>query len=329
MTQFWALLRLELSQWKVAFNMSAGRNKKKDHTVSRMLGILALVLFIAVYMVFLELKAMDLFQFMGKPELLPKLLVTFSMLLTFMLGLFQVISSLYFSKDIAILGYLPVKSTTTYAARFCGSLVQEIATSMLFIVPGTIVYFTRVGFDAGMLIRALLATVFSPVIPLCLAALLAGLLTKLPGFWKHREMVTTIFSILVILGTFFLSFSISSMQSSAASDEAGFQNTLKMVSDLLDGITVSLPPLRWFSEGLAVGGLNLLLGIAASAAALALIIFLFGKNYMRVASQALENAVTGIIVDMNMVLHIHFFRVKGVLKCLGHYLLVILPSEEY
>lgn len=291
MKQFRALLRLELSQWKISLSMAGGRKEKKDRSVTRMLGVLALVSIVAVYMVFLELKVMDILQILGVPQLLPKLLVTFSMLLTFMMGLFQVISSLYFSRDIAILGYLPIKSRIAYAARLTGSLVQEIFISLIFILPGTIIYFTRMGFDGGMLARALVVTVFSPVLPLCLAALLAGILTKLPGFWRHREIVTTVFSVIVIFATLFMSFTVSNLQNSSGDQEA-LTNTIKMVTDRIDGVTMTIPPVRWFSSGLVDGGMNLVWGLLGSCAAFVLVCWLFGRNYLPVASRALEN--TGI-----------------------------------
>ncbi len=304
MKQFRALLRLELSQWKISLSMAGGRKEKKDRSVTRMLSVLALVSIVAVYMVFLELKVMDILQVLetnmgvaGATKLLPKLLVTFSMVLTFMMGLFQVISSLYFSRDIAILGYLPVKSRIAYAARLCGSLVQEIFISLIFILPGTIIYFIRMGFDGGMLARALVVTVFSPVIPLCLAALLAGVLTKLPGFWRHREIVTTAFSIIVILATLFMSFSLSNLQNSSE-DQEKFTNAIKMLTDGMDGVTMSVPLVRWFSAGLVDGGMNLVWGVLGACGAFALVCWLFGGNYLPVASQALENTGVRKKVDL-------------------------------
>ncbi len=302
MKQFLALLGLELSQWKLSLSMSMslseGKKKKKDRAVTRTLGIIALVLFIAVYLVFIEIKVMDILIALGRPELLTKLLVTFSIVLTFVLGLFQVISSLYFSRDIAIIGYLPVRSSKVYAARLCGSLVQEIATSALFILPGTIIFFTKVGFDAGLLARSLLVTIVSPVLPTCLAALLAGLLTKVPGFWKHKEAVTTFFSILSIVAAFALSFGTSNLGTSADADPAALQNVINMIMEKFDGITMAIPPIRWFTAGIVEGGLNLVWGVLVSCGALALVCFLFGRNYISVATRSLENSGIGKKVDM-------------------------------
>ncbi len=297
MKQFLALLRLELSQFKISLSLADGRKRKRDSSVTRMLSVMALVAIVAVYMVFLELKVMDILMALGAPQLLPKLLVAFSVVLTFMMGLFQVISSLYFSRDIAILGYLPVKSRTVYMARICGSLIQEIVIALVFIIPGTIIYFTRVGFDGGMLARALLVTVLAPVIPVSLAALLAGILTKLPGFWKHREAVITVFSIIVILATLFVSFTLSNLQNATAGDE-GFVNSVKMITDKIDSVTMGIPPVRWLSAGLTEGGMNLVWGLLGACGALALVCWLFGGNYLPTASRALEN--TGIRKKVDM-----------------------------
>ncbi len=293
-----ALLRLELSQWKISFSQVSGIGRKADKKALRTLGIMAVVLFLAVWMVFMELKVMDVLISLQAPELLPQLLVMVSMILSLVMGLFQVISNLYFSRDILILGYLPVGSPTVYAGRLCGQLVEEIVISILFIMPATVIYFVRVEFDAGLLARALLVSAVSPVMPLSLGALLAGLLTKIPGFWKHREGVTTVFSVVMLLASIGIGFLVGQMQGSGAAEQESFANTITMIREKLSDITGSIPPIRWCSRGMTEGGLDLVLAVAVSAAAMALVCLLFGRGYLKEASRALET--TGIGRKVNM-----------------------------
>ena len=298
MTQFLALMRLEFSQWKTSMNVSAGTKQKKDRKVSRALLLLFLVGIIGAYLIFFEIKAMDILQPLGNPQLLLKFLTFAGMLISLVFGLFQVISSLYFSRDIAIIGYLPVRDRQVYAARLCGQLLEEIAINAVFILPGTVIYMTRLGFSAALLLRALLITCLAPVLPLCVCALLAGILTKIPGFWRHRETITTAFTIVVLIAYIALCAGFGGMTGASVDDDGSFQAMIMGLMNTLDGATVSMPPVRWHAEGLAFGGLNLLWALLADGAVFALAVLLFGRNYIACASKGLETAVTGKKVDM-------------------------------
>ena len=284
MKQFWSLMKLELSQWKMFFSTASAKNKS-SRGVSRALLAVMLVLIVGGYLVFFEVKAIQVLLMIGSPELLLKLIVTVSFLLTLVFSLLQLISSLYFSRDILILSGLPVKGTKIYASRLCAQLLSEIGISFVFLMSCSVVYMVHTEFSAALLLRTLALSVLTPILPVCFSALLAGLLTKVPGFWRHREFITTAFSVVFLLVYLVVIFLFNS-RISADSEVLNLQ--IQSVTKQIDGYTSSVLPIRWHADALAVGGISLLWALLTDAAALSLIIALFGRNYVSTACRGLE-----------------------------------------
>jgi len=297
MKQFLALLRLEISQWRSSLSMG-GRSQKKDRKLSRAAVILLMILIFAGYVVYFEVNALSLLQALGTPELLLKLLVFLSMIMTLMTGLVQAVSTLYFSKDVPILSYLPASSGKMYAARICAMLLEEICICALFVLPGTVLYLIRVSFDAVLLLRALCITVLAPVIPVCIVALLAGLITRIPGFWKHRELIMTVITVLLVLGAAGFSFLMGSVSGSTAAGGEDMTQLLQALTGATNTSISRLAPMRWCAEGLAAGGLNLLWAFLASCGALALLCLIWGPSYLATASRSAETAAGGKKIDL-------------------------------
>ena len=297
MKQFLALLRLELSQWRASLSMG-GRNQKKDRKLSRTAVILLMIVIAAVYLVFFELKALDLLQVLGTPKLLLKILVFLSMFMTLMTGLMQAVSTFYFSKDVPILSYLPASSSKMYAARLCAMLLGEIAICALFVLPGTVLYLIRITFDGGLLLRALLVTCLAPVLPVCIVTMLAGIITRIPGFWKHRELIMTVITVLLLLLWIAFSFFMGSFSGSSAAGGEDMTQLIQTLTRVTNGTVTRFAPIRWCADGLADGGLNLLWALLASCGGLVLVWAVWGPSYLATASRSAETETEGKKIDL-------------------------------
>ena len=297
MKQFLALLRLELSQWRASLSMG-GRNQKKDRKLSRTAVILLMIVIAAVYLVFFELKALDLLQVLGTPKLLLKILVFLSMFMTLMTGLMQAVSTFYFSKDVPILSYLPASSAKMYAARLCAMLLGEIAICALFVLPGTVLYLIRITFDGGLLLRALLVTCLAPVLPVCIVTMLAGIITRIPGFWKHRELIMTVITVLLLLLWIAFSFFMGSFSGSSAAGGEDMTQLIQTLTRVTNGTVTRFAPIRWCADGLADGGLNLLWALLASCGGLVLVWAVWGPSYLATASRSAETETEGKKIDL-------------------------------
>ncbi len=294
MTQFLALLRLELSG--ILSELSNSGNKQKGK-VSRGLMTVVLLVLVAGSLVWFEVRALDILIPLKSPEILLKMLVFASMLMTFVYGFLQVLSRMYFTKDIALLAYLPTRDTTVYTAKLSGQFLYEIAVSTLLILPGTVVYMVRLGFDAALLCRALMLCVLTPILPICLCAVISGALTKVPGFWKHRETVTTVFTVILLLGVFTFSF-FTGQAGGRSSDDESMRMMVTGLSSLTDEVIARVPPAAWGAEAMMGNWLSMLLLFAVSAASLGLCMLLFGRNYISEAASGNESTADFKKVDL-------------------------------
>ena len=243
MKAFLALLKLELSGWKSAFSLNTGKNTKNDKKLSRALVMVLMLVIVAGYLAFMEWNALDFLISVGAQDLLLKMVVALSMVMTLLMGVFQVMSSLYFSKDIAILSYLPADERVIYAARMAGQWIEEILISALMIVPCVGVYMYRLGFSLPLLLRCIAVTVLSPVLPLCVSALISWLLTQLSAFWRHRETVITALSTVFIVAYIAMSFFMG-QAGGRASDQEGFATLISAIRPAVERLTDSVPPVK-------------------------------------------------------------------------------------
>ena len=125
MKSFLALMRLEISG--IFSDMFArGDSSAKKKAFGRGAAIFGVMGVLAVMMVIFELRVLDVLISLKAADALLKLLVSASMFMTVMYGLLEVLSRLYFSRDIVILSYLPVKDFTLYSARLVGHMIAEI-----------------------------------------------------------------------------------------------------------------------------------------------------------------------------------------------------------
>ena len=297
MKSFFALIKLEISG--IFSDMFArGDSSAKKKAFGRGAAIFGVMGVLAVMMVIFELRVLDVLISLKAADALLKLLVSASMFMTVMYGLLEVLSRLYFSRDIVILSYLPVKDFTLYSARLVGHMIAEIGVSAIFILPGTIVFMSRIGFDAGLLLRALAVTVISPAIPVAFCALISGLISKVPGFWSHKELITTAFSLLIVVGAVFISYFSGQMGGSSVDNETLVQSVTS-ISGLIDRIVLAVPPIAWSARALTNGGTDMLLMILASAVSMLAVALLFSYHYIADTSRGSETAAPMKKVDLS------------------------------
>ncbi len=303
MRSFLALMKLEIGGIFSDLFAREQRPGKKKASIGRSAAFAIVMLLLAVGMVVFELRTLDVLISLRAADVLLKLLVALSMFMTAVYGLMEVLSRLYFSNDIRILSYLPVGDLMLYSSRLCAHMFSEIAVSAVFIIPGTVVFMTRTGFDAMLLLRALIVTVFSPMIPVLLCALISGLLSKVPGFWAHKETVTTVFSVLLVFVVMVFSFFSGQMGGSSVDDEALAKGMMDL-SGAIDRTILVLPPIGWAARALTDGGIDMLLMILVSIASALVISFLFSRGYIAAASQGTESSAPVKAVDVRgMELH--------------------------
>ena len=285
MLAYWKLLLLNrLAALKPSGRRREGQKRWKAVAAYTAYVLLALVLYGTV--VFLEMLVYNEAKAVGEPEAAIVLALLGCTLITLIYGFFYVISLLFFSKDNAFVGALPIPSWAVLAAKLSTVVLGEAGIALLVGAPLLVRYGVEMGMPAGFYARALCGLLFLPMAPVALAALLACLLIRISALWKRREGVTTVMTFVLLGGIIAAEMSLNMNMDE---EELG----ALIVSMILGrgGLTKKMlsayPPLGWLMQALAGRGLaawgNALLFMAFSAGSIALIIALFGRGYMRLA----------------------------------------------
>ena len=287
--QYVSLARLQL---RMGFNTvrfgssSKGGGDKK--AAMRMLGLLVLYAVLAGYVIFLEIKVMDAAIAMGLPGMLMQLVALAATMLSLLFCLVQSVTSLYFRKDTELYAPLPVRSRALYMARLTMIYLPECGVSAMILIPVSCVYMARTGFDLGFILTAAVLSLIIPLIPVALGALLGGAITLLPAYRKHREGLATAASMIFMLISVVLNYTLGRISGSAGVDEGAMMSMLSGREGQIASFAGAFPPARWAGQALMGDHGKLALLFAVGLAAVALTVLLFGGSYLDTAGLGQE-----------------------------------------
>jgi len=197
---------------------------------------------------------------LGQPEIVLGMALVISQVIILFFGLFYIMGTFYFSKDVEFIVPLPLKPYEVIAGKFIVIMINEYLTSMPILIPPVFIY--GIGMGEGVLywIKAVLILLTAPVVPLAVAAVLIVILMRFVNFRRHKDL----FAIAGGLLSLALGVGIS-MVAQYMPDNGNmefFENMLAGNAGLLEMIGRRFPPGLWATLGLAkhdVAGLGYLI----------------------------------------------------------------------
>ena len=300
MKQFWQLTALQL---KLTFGIATFKAQLKGNRKEKMRAIgslLAVVLIggglLAGYLILLN-SLFDLVMFNTIYDGLLAVSIMAGMLVVVVFGIPYAIS-LYYAKDSEFLAALPIKRRTVFASKFTASLIGEVISYALFVVPAVVIYALHVSVTIQYVFSAIFVVLLGAMIPFALVNLVVALLMRISVFTKHRDKFATIVGgiclIAYIVGVQLFS---QTMQNVTSEQMLAF-----LTGGMLDSITSIFPPARWASSALVYGGstgmTNLLLFVAVCIVCFAICYFVAGQLYQRGVSAQQETAVRNKKVNL-------------------------------
>lgn len=285
MTGFFPLLRLQLlsryADWKPR-NLKKQFQEKPGRAVGRLIGLLVAVVYLGGFLIFLENGILSFLLGIGMPDLLLSMAITMSMLGTLVISFFFIMSSLYFGRDAAYVASLPVTPRTVLSAKLTQIWISEAGYSLVFILPAAILYGIRVGADPLVYLRALLAALGAPVLPIVAVAFVSTVLIRFSGLWKRRDMIATVSGVLFIGAYMYFAFTMGSISGSGDA-EGMIASFLESNMNRVDAMTRAFPPAGWAAKGVLGDWGQLLLFLIVCAGASALAVWLIGFGYQKLS----------------------------------------------
>jgi ABC-2 type transport system permease protein len=293
MRNFLSLLKLQINaQYGLSYALYNFKNDKK--TLWKGIGIgvailLSLGQIVGLYsflMVQLYKTATSLFV----PQLILTIAVVISGLFVLVFGIFYILSTLFLAKDTELLASMPIPQGSVFVSKFMLVLLGEYPFAFFLMLPPVIIY--GVGTHKSVLyyIIAIFCTLFIPLIPLIISAILSLLLMNFVSRSRRRDLITIIGSIILMIviigGQNYL------MSRMPENGQDIMLEILKSSTVLVDVVGKAFPPAIWITNVLSLGGLdslmNLLYLILTSAGAFAVVYLIASIIYQRGALAQLE-----------------------------------------
>ncbi len=293
MTSFFALLKLQLLSRYADLkprNLKNALTEKRGRTVSMMIGVTGLVIYLGVILCIVESKALDFLSPAANsptPVDLRNLLVILAVVLstggTLVMAFFFIMSSLFLGRDAAFLASMPVKTRTILSAKLTQVWLSETLIDAVILLPACILYGTRTGQAPDFYLRMVIVWLLVAILPICIAAFFSAFLVRLSALWKHREILLTVSGILLFLAYMILMMNVGSITGDSAEAGEMLQKFFLENSARISGMTKMFPPAGWAAEGLLGDWGQLALFALVSAAAAAALIAGLGVFYRKLS----------------------------------------------
>jgi ABC-2 type transport system permease protein len=276
--EYLLMLRLHI-RMQLSLSSFGGRGQKRPlKETAKLLGFAALILYaVGAVLVFYSL---ILFPFLkGAAEAglaIPVMgaIILLSMLMVLVFGTLTLLSLVFGAKDAAAFAALPLREQSVFAAKFTMVYGIELAVTALFLLPAVVIYGIVAGFSLPafffLILRALPVWLLLPMVPMALASLLSMVFTRLTAFSKRRDLMMSLFGIVLVFGLVIGQAALLGHFAPAISDEEAIAALLSDNSAMLDAVTGYFPPAMWASRALlgqnAAGAGIGFFGLLASAA---------------------------------------------------------------
>jgi len=219
--------------------------------------------------------AFDLLRSIGQEKALLTLAVLAGQLIILIFGLFYLIATFYFSRDLEYLVSLPLKPFQVMLSKFAVVLVNEYLTIAPIILPVLVIYGFKSKGGLEYWISLLLAYVLLPVIPLAASGLVVVGMMRLVNIGRKKDLLIVLGSLVLIAAALFLQFGLSRAAGAQDVDSEKIIALIASPDGLVQSIGRRFPPSIWATrflhDGLMTGS-----GLSGLALFASLSVLLFG-----------------------------------------------------
>lgn len=225
MKKLLSLLKATMSQ-----DMSLFRIKAKNESGARKI-VLPIVLSLVV-MFSIGSYAAILAEELAPSHLTYIVLTIFIMvtsLLTIIEGVYKSQGILFEARDNDLLFSLPITKSKIFFIRVFKLITFQFLYNSLFMLPAIIVYAMYEKTDVSFYLISLLMLVLLPIIPTILGCILGYIVKGLSSKFKARNIVQVLFTSLILLGIFYVSFNMQGMVANIVQNANSIQEVITKI----------------------------------------------------------------------------------------------------
>lgn len=254
------LLALIKTNLNVNFGISALKyrfTKEKKKLWEPILVLLSLLIGLGTMTGLYTLFLMGVFmagKSLGQPEIVLTMAFMASQLIILIFGIFYIISSFYFSKDMNILIPLPIKPSQLIAAKFITILINEYLVALPLLLPAIIIYGVSIKVGVGYWFKGVVLVLAAPILPLLIAAIFVVILMRFVNLRKNKDLLMILGSLIGLFAA--LGINLFVQQIPEGSEEEFIANLIQSQEGIIRAINSKFPPSLWATLGLAKSGLE-------------------------------------------------------------------------
>ena len=224
------------------------KDKKKKATMT-LLAVVWLML-IAMLCAYIGVMAYG-YVMLGMGDIFPMYLVMVCAIIIFFFTMLKAGSVLFSPNTYEILCSLPVTQTAIVASRYFSMYFGNVLLCFVVMIPGMTVYGTMIRPGVGFYFAGIVGTIFLPMIPMTAAVILGALITGISSRMKHKSLVTTVLTLLLLFASFGLTGWMTKIEGNVT--DIMLQNMAQMIADLIQKI---YPPAVWLGNMMVKGNVT-------------------------------------------------------------------------
>jgi ABC-2 type transport system permease protein len=185
----------------------------------------------------------------NQPEIVLTVSFVFGQVIILIFGIFYIMSTFYFSRDLSILIPLPLRPYQVLGSKFIVIMANELLTALPILLPAVIIYGAGTGQGFLYWLKSIFVILTSPAIPLIIDSLFVMLLMRFVNLRKSKDLLAIvggIFGIVLSLGV-----NLFIQRIPWESEQGTIENYLLGNKGLIEIIGRAFPPSLWATYGLA------------------------------------------------------------------------------
>ena len=272
-----ALIKLQLVN---LYGINVYRNLKDPKEKQKKFWLGVAYVFVALMMMFYVGGLSFGYIYIGLADILPAYLIMIASLIILMFSIFKAGNIIFQKNAYDILSSLPLKNSEIVISRFIRLYVENLLLAFGTMLPAMGVYGVLVKPEWTFYAIGLIATVFIPLLPITISVFVGALIVAVSSRARHKNLVSIILSIVLVVAIMSGSMKMSSMSESI--DIEALQNMLNMVWGLINSI---YPPAAWLGNAMLTGDfLTCLACVGVGVLVFALVMWLVSANYSWVSA---------------------------------------------
>lgn len=274
------LLKIDIIN-TIGINRLISSDKKKKINALIMISLIIfsiIVLIISVFKICFDIS--DMLIQINQMDLLLVMGFMGSIVFSIFTSIYKAPSYLYSSKDIELLGSLPIKDSTILTSKLILLVLSNYIYSSLVMIIPAIVYFIKAKTSFIFIINLIIMFMLTPLIPIVLATIITYFVGMLSSKSRYKNCILIGGSIVIVVVIMILSFNMESL----------LYNLISKSETIIDLCKKIYPLVYYFVDGLKNNNIiSVIIFTIISILPFTIFVILFSKGFRKINSKMNEN----------------------------------------